>query len=252
MKNYQTVIEERYDEQKYDGYGILKNMYAPINPVGFYGEYKSAQILSDLISLFIENENLSDLEKMKICDFGCGDGVKTRFMAELLGNPGQVYGIEYSKNRLQHCKNMNSCIHYAYADITKIGSIPFDVQFDVITAFVVFSHFDTEKQIYNALKNIHDSLTQNGLFLWHDLNVKSHWDGPENTDAWGFSEREIDQYASETGFKLVKKYGVYSHIPIINESTIYLAKRIKNFLTLEILEKLPFKKNNHVRIYRKE
>ena len=67
-------------------------------------------------------------------------------------------------------------IHYAYADITKLGSIPFDVQFDAITTFVVFMHFDTKKQIYHALKNIYNSLKKDGLFLWYDVNVKSHWD----------------------------------------------------------------------------
>ena len=34
MRNYKKVIEERYDRQKYDGRGIKKNMYAPVNPVG--------------------------------------------------------------------------------------------------------------------------------------------------------------------------------------------------------------------------
>ena len=252
MKNYQTVIEERYDKQQYNGTGILKNMYAPINPVGFYGEFKSAQILSDLVSMLIAHEDMTDLEEIKICDFGCGDGLKTRFMAELLGNPSQVYGIEYSKNRLQHCKNMNCNIHYAYADITKLGSIPFDVQFDAITTFVVFMHFDTKKQIYHALKNIYNSLKKDGLFLWYDVNVKSHWNGAKDTDGHGFSGAEMDRYASKVGFKLVKSYGVYSHVPIVNESTIYLANKVKNIVTLEALDKLPFKKNNLIRIYRKE
>ena len=118
MKDYKKVIKERYDKQKYNGKGIKNNPYAVINPVGFYGEFKAAQILLDYIRRISVKKSLNEI---MLCDCGCGDGVKTRFLAELLGDPRQVYGVEYSKNRLQHCKDMNSSIHYAYGDLTKQG-----------------------------------------------------------------------------------------------------------------------------------
>lgn len=251
MRNYKKVIEERYDRQKYDGRGIKKNMYAPVNPVGFYGEFKAAQILSDFVSLL--NKRGIMLDKLKICDCGCGDGIKTRFMAELLGNPDLVYGIEYSKNRIQHCRNMNASIHYEYADMTRKGKVFFGGRFDAITAFVVFMHFESEEEIMNALKNIYDSLNRKGLFLWYEANVKSHWDGKKkDVDGWGFSADEMDRYASCAGFRLMKHHKIYSQIPIINKSTVYLAENIKDFWILELLEKLPFKKNNLIRIYYKK
>ncbi len=239
MKNYNKVIEERYDKQKYDGRGIKKNVYSLFNPIGFYSEFKSAQILLNFVRMCHKS-----LDKINVCDCGCGDGVKTRFLAELLGNPKQIYGIEYSQNRLQHCIDMNPNIHYKYADLTKKGEgIPFDIQFDGIIAFVVFMHFDLEEDIMNALKNIYDSLKKKGLFLWYEANADSHKDGKtKNIDHWGFSTEEMDKYASNVGFTLIKQFGIYTQIPIINKATVYLPENINNIWVLELMEKLPFKK----------
>lgn len=35
MKDYKTVVRERYDRQKYDGDNIPNNIYAPINTIVF-------------------------------------------------------------------------------------------------------------------------------------------------------------------------------------------------------------------------
>lgn len=251
MRSYKSVIRERYDKQRYDGSGIIKDIYSPINPIGFYGEFKAAQILYEFVNMLIADGR--KLDRIKICDCGCGDGIKTRFIAELLENPNQVYGMEYSKNRLQHCRTMNGLIHYQYADLTKQDGIPFDVQFDGITAFVVFMHFNSEEEIMCALDNISKSLKRKGLFLWYELNAKSHWEGKKkNVDHWGFSANEMDRYASKSGFKLIRQFSVYTKLPIVNKATLYLAKNIKNIWILELLEKLSFRKNNIIKIYRKE
>lgn len=253
MRGYKRVIKERYDRQRYDGKGIKNDLYAPINPVGFYGELKAAQILKDFVNLLYE-KNGRRLDKLKVCDCGCGDGIKTRFLAELFGNPNQVYGIEFSQNKLQHCKDMNSSIHYEYADLTVSGAgLPFEEQFDGIIAFVVLMHFAKRTEILSALENIYVSLKKGGYFLWYEADAKSHEEGKlKDTDHWGFSKREMDQYAKRVGFKLVKETSIYTKIPILHQSTIYLAEKIKDIGLLELLEKLPFKKNNNIRIYVKE
>ena len=247
MKDYKTIVNDRYDQQQYDSKAVLNNIYSPINPVGFYGEFKAAQILSDFIKMID-----FDIEVGAPCllDCGCGDGSKTRIMSELLGNPHSVYGMEYSENRLSRCKMMNPAIHYEYGDLTK--EIPFPMEFDGITTFVVFMHFSKEEEIVNALKNIYNSLKKNGLFLWYECNEKSHWDGrTKDVDGWGFSTDEMDRYAAEAGFRLVKGYGIYPRFPVLNTSSIYLAERVKKIWMLEWMEKLPFRKNNSIRIYRK-
>ena len=89
--------------------------------------------------------------------------------------------------------------------------------------------------------------------MWYEPNVKSHWTGgKKGENGWGFSANEMDKYALNAGFELKKQFGIYTIIPIIDIPTIYLAKKTKNILILEILEKLPFTKNNNIRIYSKE
>lgn len=249
MKNYETVVRERYNRQKYDSNSISNNIYAPINTIGFYGDLKTNQVLFEFVNMLYSRKK--NLHEINICDCGCGDGSKTRFMAELLGSPGQVFGTEYSENRLKRCKEMNNYIHYRYGDLTK--EIPFDAKFDGITAFVVFMHFRSHKEIRSALKNIYDSLNEKGLFLWYEVNAENHWDGrKKNVDGWGFSGSQMDKYASEAGFKLIRCFGVYARLPIISRSTGYLIKSIKDIWMMELLEKFPLKRNNLVRIYCKK
>lgn len=249
MKNYKTVVSERYNRQRYDSNSMLNNVYAPINITGFYGEFKANQILFEFINMLYSQKK--DLHKIKVCDCGCGDGIKTRYMAELLGRSEQVFGMEYSENRLKHCKEMNDCIHYKYGDLTR--EIPFDVKFDGVTSFVVFMHFNSHAEIRSALKNIYHSLNRKGLFLWYEVSAENHWNGRKKlVDGWGFSENQMDEYAIEAGFKLIRHYGVYAKIPIINKSTGYLINNIKDLWLMELLEKFLLKKNNFVRIYCKE
>ena len=94
-------------------------------------------------------------------------------------------------------------------DVRMETRIPFDVQFDGITAFVVFMHFSSHSEIKNALKNIYDSLSRKGLFLWYELGARDHWDGiKEYVDGWGFSESQMDEYALEVGLKLVQNFDI--------------------------------------------
>ena len=245
MKDYKWVVKERYDKEMFDRQAIADNMYSLINPVGFYGEYNSVKILTHFINLLDEYRGNHD--QIRILDCGCGVGIKTRIMAELIGNPHNVYGIDYSVNSIEHCKKMNSNITYQWGDLTQ--EISFDIKFDAITAFVVFMHFSKEDEIVKALKNIYNSLKTGGVFLWYDTNVKSHWNSAEKVDGWGYSIQEMDDYAKKAGFEFISGYGLYSVIPGIKTSTIYLSNQIKQIWLLEIMDKLPFKKNNNVRIY---
>lgn len=63
----------------------------------------------------------------------------------------------------------------------------------------------------------------------YEVSADNHWDGAKKyVDGWGFSEKQMDEYAWEAGFKLVRHFGVLAKIPIINKSTEYLIKNIRD------------------------
>ncbi len=117
-------------------------------------------------------------------------------------------------------------------------------------AFDVFMHLRQESEIVSGIANIYNTLNDKGLFLWYDVNEKTHFSDDED-DGRGFSEKEMDYYACQAGFCLVKKKHVYKTMPIYNTSTYYFAGKV-DMLLLMILDKLlPTKQTINVRIYEK-
>lgn len=116
MRDYRQVNAERYEKDDFSGKGIEKNIYSPINAVGNYGLYKTCQILRWYISL-LKRTTGKALCDIKLLDCGCGKGDWTRLISNLLGNCENVYGFEFSHNRLGYCQRMNPAINYAWGDI---------------------------------------------------------------------------------------------------------------------------------------
>lgn len=95
------------------GESLLNSIYAYFNNVGFYGANKITEVIRDFIKIVVR-ERGKCMDDLYFLDVGCGNGYCTRIIAEYLENPKQVMGIEYSHNRLLHCKKMNSSIEYIW------------------------------------------------------------------------------------------------------------------------------------------
>lgn len=160
MRDYKQVVKERYELDDFSGKGIENNIYACINDVGNYGFHKEIDTLRHFIKVvFRETHKL--LDEIRILDCGCGNGQVTRLTSELLGNSYNVYGFEYSKNRLDYCINMNPNITYKWGDI--VAGIPYEgMCFHGIMAFDVLSHLRKKEDVISALRNIFDSLYGGG------------------------------------------------------------------------------------------
>lgn len=65
MRNFKTVIRERYNQQMYDSSSLLNNIYAPVNSIGFYGELKAHQILFEFVNMLRYYKK--DLRNIRIC-----------------------------------------------------------------------------------------------------------------------------------------------------------------------------------------
>ncbi len=264
MRDYEQVNRERYEKDDFSGEGIERNIYSPINPVGNYGVFKITQLLRKYLML-IKSCCGKGYDEIKMLDCGCGTGVWTRTLANLLGRTENIYGFEFSKNRLAYCKSMNPAIHYFWGDIAgewmndKISTGEFfelsNCRFDGILAVDVFSHLRKSEDIEKALNNVSKALADSGLFLWYDINAKTH-DTNFEADTQGYSEEEMDKYARNNGFKLKYSNRMYGAIKVLGRSysTYYnVNDKWRDIVFMEIIEPVLLKFNHldNIRIYMK-
>ncbi len=234
MKNYDEVVRDRYDKENYKE-SLLKNVYSYINDVGYYGARELSNLLRKYIKLLLASNK--EIDDIKILDVGCGNGYVTRCLCEILGNPKQIYGFDYSKSRVANCQKMNPNINYKFGNV--VEEFAYEEKFDGITTFDVFMHLKEEKDILNGLRNVRNSLKEDGIFLWYEVNATSHFANIENqSDGEGYSKVEMDSYANQVGLQPIFGGGIYRNYPIIGSSYYYMSN--KTHYILQILDMLPF------------
>lgn len=103
-----------------------------------------------------------------ILEIGTGTG---RFFAEALKNNANIYGIDISPEMINVLKTKIDSKYHPRISLQSITNFKFDFKFDLIIApFRVFMHLlDTNDQL-EALNNVYDHLTENGIFIF-DLYV---------------------------------------------------------------------------------
>ena len=248
-ETYKEAVKKRYDGEKSDEEALLLNVYSLMNPVGRYGLYNTYKVLSWFVRLVMNSRNKSLME-LSFLDAGCGKGLMTRILKELTYSD-EVYGFDLSRPRIEVCKKLNDSIHYGVGDISD-DFRSFDRCFDGILAFDVFMFLRTEENIFKALRNISNALCEGGLFLWYDINAKSHFDKCD-CDSIGYSCREMDEFANRVGLELYAYSNLYKNISVFNKSrsTFYLVELLGDCLT-EILNYLyPGTPTINIRVYRK-
>ncbi|MBQ3799998.1 MAG: class I SAM-dependent methyltransferase [Treponema sp.] len=177
MKDYDIVVKERYDKEQIGGEKTISNVYSMFNNTGFCGAMNEYALLRKIIR-FITVKTCKLPSELRLLDVGCGKGVVTRMLSELVESPQNIFGTELSANRIAHCKKMNGSIDVRYADITR--PLPFDFSFDCAFSFDVLMHLKTKEQVEAALNNIYSNIDGRGYLLWYDPNVHSHFDDADN------------------------------------------------------------------------
>lgn len=114
--------------------------------------------LLQVMSYRVLGRNLSG----KILDYGCGWGRLLRLMY-YFSDPAQTYGVDPMTTSLQLCRqygvnsNLDLCT-------TVPQSLPFNVVFDFVYSFSVFTH--TSKEATRAiLRTVRNVISSNGLFV---------------------------------------------------------------------------------------
>lgn len=227
MKDYKQVIAERYDgERGYDGAKIPgDSLYALHRPIGRYGLYNFSKVLSNLIHFCLSHgmEKVFCSGHLQVLDIGCGNGKDTVLLREfLMPFNAQIYGMDFARRSIEECKKRIPGIDCRYGDV--VEKIPFDQKFHIITAFVVLMHLSKEEDIVRALKNICNSLEDDGLFLWYEGYAKNHFVSDEQAESTGYSLRQMDELAYRAGMKRVFYDSFYRVVPKYG-NTVYFAKK---------------------------
>lgn len=255
MRDYYQVNEERYEKDKFSGKAVEHNIYASINPIGNYGVYKMIQHLRKFI-LMVRNTSRKPYDEITFLDCGCGTGLWTRTAANMLESPENVYGFEFSRNRLRHCRKMNPAIHYVWGDI--VGGVPEEfmhINFDGIVAVDLLSQIRKKEDVITSITNIRKALSIKGLFLWYEINAKTH-EMNYDLDTQGFSEKEMDDYAAKCGLELVytdRAYGAFTFLGHKYSTYYNINDGWRGIRFMEFIEPilLMFGHLNNIRIYRK-
>lgn len=161
-------------------------------------------------------------EKSVWLDLGCGHQLLSSWRLEqeenLIGKPKQIIGLDYDCSSLQKHRTINQKVQGT------IDELPFpNNYFNLVTANMVVEHLDCPKIQFSEINRV---LAENGLFVFHTVNEKSHFvrlrklisgrtakklaaflEDRVSDDVFAVhykanSREEVEKLALETGFKV--------------------------------------------------
>jgi len=132
-------------------------------PASHFFEYKVQEIHKEL-------SRRSDLPMPRtILDFGCGVGNTGPYIRKYFPD-SQIFGVDISEASISIAKEKHKGTDISYAVIeANADDFPFDLQFDLILASMVFHHVPREDHLQVAHR-IASLLKPGGLFFCFELN----------------------------------------------------------------------------------
>ncbi len=190
-----------------------------ITELPFYYDRRK-QLLAGISSYIVENYSSN---KIKLLDFGCGDGFYAIYFASRFPNLS-VYGSDLSQSFIESAiqmakkKNINCIFRQAES------SIPFETNFDIIFCFAVFAHL-SQSQIKDITTLFCNRLNPGGIVLLFEQTSEI----PRSGELF-FRRTEADYISvfKNAGFSLVKKNLIA--YPFFSKSS-KLSHRILSYLS---------------------
>ncbi len=226
MKNYQDVVNDRFNQEIDDSNSI----YSPNHPIGKYTRKVLFKGLSTFLTTYFDDTR--PIDSQKLLDAGCGKGGMIRFFISQGFSPANTVGFDFSQTRIIQAQEQGQGELYLHADV-----ITFKIdapKFDIITSFDLFSHLQTKEQIIKGLKNMALNLDDKGLFLWYDIYAKDHFTPIKGVDSWGFSREQMIELSKEAGFELVFQKSFFKNY-FNRYHSVYQVKRLSAFV-VKVLE----------------
>ncbi|MFH1755748.1 MAG: class I SAM-dependent methyltransferase [Candidatus Latescibacterota bacterium] len=138
-----------------------KNIYHPRHPLGKLFHEHHHNLLLEVLNVLD-----ADLAGLRVLDVGCGHGNWLRDLVDLGAVPGQLTGIDLSKERIEAARQMNPGIRWIHGNSAEL---PFPSQsFDLVMQAVVFSSI-LDDSVHTHLADEMARVTRpGGHILWVD------------------------------------------------------------------------------------
>lgn len=146
-----------------------------------------------MIDFYRRRTGVEELSGLQVLDFGCGWGRMIRLLYKYVPE-SSIYAADAWEQSLQTCRDYGVRANFGKVENICTG-IPFDVKFDIIFAFSVFTHLSSDSA-GAAMRAFAQKLKQDGVLV---ITIR-------NTDFWRMrgkqdkdfpAERLIDQHIRE-------------------------------------------------------
>jgi SAM-dependent methyltransferase len=180
---------------------------------------------------------------MRVADVGCGVGMVTALLAELVGPEGHVVGIDASAAQLTQAReqlNGTTNTSLAKASATDTGLTP--ASFDLVYSRFLLIHLSEPEQ---ALREMRALLKPNGILVCEDGDLTSAGSEPPSAlgafaDLWGRlgPQRGVDYTLGRRLFRMVQAAGFPRPDITFNQPVLARGEN-KRFLELSVAEAGP-------------
>ena len=153
MKYYNNNLINHWDK--------LASSFGTHNPQNIH--YLPGKENYDVIIPFFDqvinnNDTLTDYNKIKVCDFGCGTGLLVKKMNDM---GFKAYGCDISKEMVKRANEVNS-LNEAIIEEGSYDILEKYAPYKIITAIMVFQFIPN---LYDVLLKIYDCLDKNGILI---------------------------------------------------------------------------------------
>jgi ubiquinone/menaquinone biosynthesis C-methylase UbiE len=144
---------------------------------------------------------VAELEKRlgggaRVLDLGCGDGTKTRRLAER----SEVVGVDLSPEQLRLARTAAPEVTFIEADFSELD-VAADT-YDAVTAFYSVMHVPRDRHL-EVFGKVRRWLKPGGLFLTSLSTIG----GPDRTESWLGVDMFFSGFDAETNRRLVQEAG---------------------------------------------
>jgi len=108
---------------------------------------------------------------MRVADLGCGVGKMTQLLAELVGPGGEVIGVDFSPEQVEHARtSLSDLTHVRFLETSATDTKLERESFDLVYSRFLLIHL---KDPNVALREMYDLLKPEGIFVCEDGDLTS-------------------------------------------------------------------------------